>query len=62
MKLTVGIASPFFLFFSSTQNDQNMLVEELGTPDDKQDVAIINTQPMEEEQPEEKIQVSADNC
>lgn len=39
-----------------------MLVEEMETPDDKQDIAIINPQPMEEDQVEEKVQISADNC
>ena len=46
----------------ASQNDQNMVVEELETPDEKQDIAIINPQPMEEDQAEEKVQVSADNC
>ncbi|KAF8460666.1 hypothetical protein BDZ91DRAFT_738896 [Kalaharituber pfeilii] len=44
-------------------NDQNMVVEELETSDDhgKQEIAIINPQPMEEDQVEEKEQISADN-
>lgn len=42
-------------------NDPNMLVEELETPDEKQDIAIINPQPMEEDQAEEKVQISANN-
>ena len=49
------------MLLKDTQNDHNMLVEELETPDEKQDIAIINPQPMEEDSTE-KEQYSADNC
>lgn len=44
------------------QDDQAMVVDEFDPQDEKQDVAIISPQPMEEDPMDDKDIPMADNC